>query len=112
MSGYESSSAGPLFDLAASEHAKTVGVAVAADGKKSLLEYARRVAETLPAAREGITADDVVAQLVAEGVDMHALGNSAGALFAGKRWQWTGERRKSRREQAHANELKVWRLVE
>ena len=111
MSDYRSASAGPLFDAAASEQSKTVGMAVAADNKESLLAYARRVAEQLPASRVGITADDVVSQMVREGVDVHALGNAAGSLFRGKEWVWTGERRKSCREHAHANELKVWRLA-
>ena len=94
-----------------SEQAKESGMAKAAKNKASLLAYARQLATDHPLARVGITMDEVVAALVEEGKSAHCLGNAAGALFKGDCWEFTGERRKSKRVHAHANELKVWKYI-
>ena len=100
-----------MFDKHASERAKTHGMQRAADGTREFLGYAREVARELAATRpQGITADDVQQALVERGYDIHQLGNAAGSLFRGPEWIFTGERRRSVRIHAHANELKVWRL--
>lgn len=99
-----------LFDPPRSREAKQAGMALAAANRDDLLVTARRLAHQHPRAREGITADDVVEQLVRAGYDVHSLGNAAGSLFRESCWHWTGARRRSARIHAHANELKVWRL--
>jgi hypothetical protein len=100
-----------MFDKHAAERAKTRGMTRAADGTRDFLDYARGVARELAAERpQGITADDVQEALVERGHDIHRLGNAAGSLFRGPEWHFTGERRRSVRIHAHANELKVWRL--
>ena len=101
-----------MFDKHASEQAKRDGLATAAEGnRRDMLTSARVVAREIAAQRpQGITADDVVLALVERGHDVHSLGNAAGSLFRGPEWQFTGERRRSVRIHAHANELKVWRL--
>lgn len=95
------------------EQLKQAGMERAAQSKESLLRYAQDLAVRIAEGRPDrcVTADDVQAALRAEGISQHALGNAAGSLFRGKRWQWTGRRVKSVRDVAHANELKVWRLV-
>lgn len=101
-----------MFDKNAAERAKRDGLASAAEGaRRDILTRAREVAREIAAQRpQGITADDVVLALVERGYDIHSLGNAAGSLFRGPGWQFTGERRRSVRIHAHANELKVWRL--
>jgi hypothetical protein len=100
-----------MFDKHASERAKRRGMTEAERGARNFLDYAREVAHELATKRpHGITADDVQQALVERGHDIHRLGNAAGSLFRGPEWQFTGERRRSVRIHAHANELKVWRL--
>jgi glucose-6-phosphate-specific signal transduction histidine kinase len=100
-----------MFDKHAAERAKQHGMTEAATGSREFLVYARAVARELAAQRpQGITADDVQLALVERGHDIHQLGNAAGSLFRGPEWIFTGERRRSVRIHAHANELKVWRL--
>ena len=91
------------------EQRKEAGKQQAADNKPFLLKLAREIAENHPDATTGITADEVVAGLVAKGYSERALGNAAGSLFRGKKWRCVG-RRKSKRPHANGNELRVWRL--
>lgn len=100
----------PLFDSQLSEQAKETGMNQAAEAKKALLKYARELAIKLASGGKEISADDVQKALYEQGINIHALGNSAGSLFAGKQWEWTGRRIKSIRQHAHANEIKIWRL--
>lgn len=100
-----------IFDAPASQAAKQSGMDRAAANAVDILSLARGVARSLASERaDGITADDIVERLVRLGYSPHALGNAAGSLFRGREWRWTGERRKSARVHAHANELKVWKL--
>jgi len=100
-----------MFDKHAAERARQHGMTEAARGAREFLRYAREVAHELATERPGgITADDVQLALVERGHDLHRLGNAAGSLFRGPEWIFTGERRRSVRIHAHANELKVWRL--
>jgi hypothetical protein len=100
-----------LFDKQASEQAKCDGMTRAEKGARVMLSYARAIATYLARkSPDGITADDVVQELVWQGYDVHCLGNAAGSLFRGPEWEFTGQRRKSARVHAHANKLKVWRL--
>lgn len=100
-----------LFDKQASEQAKAAGMLRAAERRDDVLTFARGIAHQLATrTQDGITADDVVQELVRRGHGVHCLGNAAGILFRGPEWIFTGQRRKSARVHAHANELKVWRL--
>jgi hypothetical protein len=100
-----------LFDKQASELAKERGMVYAAVKHQDALDLARGIARTIALqAPDGITADDVVQELVRRGHGIHCLGNAAGSLFRGPEWIFTGQRRKSARVHAHSNELKVWRL--
>lgn len=100
-----------LFDKQASEQAKQDGMLLAAERRDDVLAFARRIAHELASrTHEGITADDVVKELVRRGHGVHVLGNAAGSLFRGPEWLFTGQRRRSDRVHAHRNELKVWRL--
>lgn len=99
-----------LFNAAESEAERIAGMGHAAESRKELLAIARSVALRLARYGRAITADDVVEGLVDAGYDVHCLGNSAGSLFKGGEWKWTGEWRKSRRRHAHANLLRVWKL--
>ena len=102
-----------LFDFERGGELKDEGMARAAAGRASLLAYARGLAVEIAMARPDrcVTADDVQAALAERGVSVHALGNAAGALFAGGAWEWTGRWVKSRRAHAHHNPLRVWRYV-
>lgn len=97
--------------LLKSEQAKERGMQVAASNKAALVQYARQLAAEHPLARLGITMDDVVESLVDDGKSAHCLGGSAGSLFKGRAWVFTGERRRSTRVNNHARELKVWRYI-
>lgn len=101
------------FDPAAGEAGKLDGMARAAGSRPSLLAFARGLAVGIALSRPDrtCTADDVQRALAERGVSLFALGNSAGALFVGGDWRWTGGRVKSERRHAHANEIKVWEYV-
>lgn len=102
-----------LFDFAASEAAKQQGMDLAAGNRKELLAFARRLAVEIALSRPSreVNADDVQRALHERGCSIHALGNAAGSLFAGKAWEWTGRYVKSERVHAHSNNLKCWRYV-
>ena len=99
-----------LFDHAAACEARDAGMAQAAEGKRSLLRFARGLAVELAERQGEVTADDVQRALAAHGVSVRALGNAAGSLFVGAEWEWTGKFRKSERVHSHQNLLRVWRL--
>ena len=97
-----------LFNPEASESAKQTGIDRAASAKPRLLDLARQIAAEI-VTPNGITADDVIFEMVKRGYSVHCLGNSAGSLFRGKEWQCVGFR-KSARIHAHSNLLRVWVL--
>jgi hypothetical protein len=99
-----------LFDAAASQEAKTAGMAQAADNKKSLLKYARKLAVEIAKEKGYVYSDLVIERLVANGISDRALGNAGGSVFVGGEFKWTGERHKSTRKIGHGNEQKVWIL--
>lgn len=100
----------PLFSYQRGQELKANGMAHAALPKKDLLELAQDIAVELAKTRGTISADDVQFELHRRGISIKALGNSAGSLFIGDKWQWTGDRVKSKRTHAHGNEIKTWRL--
>jgi hypothetical protein len=99
-----------LFDALASEQGKTQGMKAAADGNRELLEEARMIAYQIAYCHGTVHADAVVAELVRRGYPPQALGNAAGSLFKGKKWEHTGGYHKSARPWAHSNDLKIWKL--
>ena len=99
------------FDKEESEKNKQEGMKQAADKKPSMVEVARTTARMLAkSAPNGITMDDVMMQLVADGYSVHCLGNAAGSVFKHKDFESTGRTRKSIRKHAHSNRLTVWKL--
>ena len=102
-----------LFDVAESNRRKEEGMTSAEyGGKHLLLEHARHVAKQIAMLRESrtVSADDVGKAFEREGIT-ESLGNSAGSLFKGKEWEFTGQRIKSTRKTNHSREIKVWRYV-
>lgn len=95
-----------LFDSVASEAAKVAGMNRAAANRPKELEYARSVARQLAQKNGVVTADDVQAVLIPQGIE---LGNAAGSLFK-KDFEPTGEYIRSARVRSHKNLLAKWRL--
>lgn len=91
------------------ERLKREGMERAAMSKDTLLGYARGLAVDLARENGGLCHADMVAEALAK-EGRPPLGNAAGSLFLGHVWEFTGQRVKSQRAHAHANELKVWRL--
>ena len=102
MNGFQEN----LFDAAESQRLKEVGQERAANNRPKELEYARSVARQLAQKNGTVTADDVQAVLIKQGIE---LKNAAGSLFK-KGFEWTGEFVNSRRVKAHSNLLRRWRL--
>ena len=102
-----------LFDALESETRKQDGMSLAAANRRELLERARALAVRIALSRESreCTADDVQEALHAAGESVHALGNAAGSLFAGRAWEWTGRFVKSRRIHAHSNLIRSWKYI-
>lgn len=96
------------FDATESEKRRDIGMQLAAANQGRPLDAARQIAREI-ATENGITADDVVKEMVRRGYNEHALGNSAGSLFRTGEWR-PGGLRKSERVHAHANLLRVWFL--
>jgi hypothetical protein len=99
----------PLFDAATAIVQREAGMALAATARPTLLAEARRIAMQIALQRGTVTADDVAARMVANGMDYAALGNASGSVFRGP-FVWTGEVVTSHRVSTHARAIKVWRL--
>lgn len=100
----------PLLDLAEGLHRKEAGMNIAAENNATILVEAKNVARDLGRRnrKRAISADNVMEVMVSRGYGQKCLGNAAGSLFSGRDWQWSGDRIKSKRPHAHANELKTW----
>lgn len=100
-----------MFDGDEGERQKQEGMDRAADNRAARLAIAREVARKLAVKRptRSITADDVGRYM--KDNNLGELGPAAGSLFKTKDWEWTGERRNSRRVSNHSRELKVWRYI-
>lgn len=98
-----------VFDLAAGESLKEMGMLFAATSRLQELEIARKIAREIAVASPDRTcdADQVQVRLIEMGID---LGNSAGSLFKDARWVWSGKFRKSSRKSNHARIIRVWKL--
>lgn len=101
----------PLFDLAESQRHADAGILAAAESNPVILAVAREIARRIAIERGEVTADDVQERLMVLGYHRDALGNAAGSLFRGREWQYTDRTVKSKRIQAHARLLRVWRYV-
>lgn len=91
------------FDLPKGEALKQRGMEVAASTRIEDLELARQELRIIAQGRPDrcVTADDAA---------RFNLGNSAGSLFRGGEWEFTGRWEKSKRPARHANNLRVWRM--
>lgn len=102
----------PLFDHVEAQARKTRGMSLAAEKRNPLLGRVQAVAVEVARRKGCITADDVTFEMLR--LDPHyrpeALGNAAGSIFKGKRWQWTGEVLPAIRVESHGRLLRVWRL--
>lgn len=101
----------PLFDAAASEAAKTAGMALALDNKQSLVRHVREWMKDLGRAKRFVTADDVQLMIANRGISTHAMGNAMGGIFKDGNWRSTGRYVKSVRTHAHANRILVWEYI-
>lgn len=101
----------PLFDARKSRALKARGMAKAAAHHNELLEIARDVAEAIARSGDGTaTMDQVAMYLITMDYNPADLGNAAGSVFKGSRWEFTGQRVKSTKVSSHAREIKIWRL--
>lgn len=103
------------------QEAKSIGMARAAIKHSTILDWARdaiyRRWKDLKRSgvRDYVTADDVRELLeIAFEIgtwERPSNMNWMGSIFAGKAWEFTGNRVKSRTPGSHANELKCWVYV-
>lgn len=101
------------FDFEASQVAKITGMDHADSARAAMgpLALAREIAIRL-AIQNGETHADAVGEELERLHGIKSLGPSAGSLFKGKCWEFTGRRVLSSRVSNHSRELKVWRLRE
>jgi len=100
------------FDLDQGRKLRDAAKLLAATKRAYVMSYARMLAVTIAKSRPDrcVTADDVYRQLALLGHDLTLLGNAAGSLFRGDRWEFTGERKQSVRISNHARWIMVWKL--
>lgn len=99
-----------LFDGEESKSRKTAGMKLAAENCPTNLEKARTIAIRIALRKGTVTADDV-GQAMFDKYGIRSLGPSAGAIFRGGAFEFTGVRILSTRKKNNARELKVWRLT-
>lgn len=97
------------FDLGDGRARRDLGKGLAAGTREEILGLARVIAERIARAEGEVTADDVQRELIGRGYTPHQLGNAAGSIFDGRKWELTGWR-PSTRVSRHANRVGVWRL--
>lgn len=99
-----------LFDWMKGERLKQEGMEKSAMSRTALLALARSLAVALAGEKDrSISIDDVQKELMAMGHDPEKLGNAAGSVFRGPRWEWAGVTH-SRRTSNHRRMIKTWRL--
>lgn len=99
------------MDAALSEAAKVEGMKRAMEHKKSLVKHVREWMKDLGRRQRFVTADDVQAMIVRNGISVRAMGNSMGGIFQTKDWRSTGRYVKSERVHAHRNPILVWEYI-
>jgi hypothetical protein len=99
-----------LFDLPEALKARDVGKNLAEAHRANVLRNARAIAIWVAEGRDDrcVSADDVYRHLTY--VQSRKLGNAAGSLFRGSRWENTGRRKQSKRISNHARWIMIWRL--
>lgn len=100
---------GRLFDQEKGDRLKQEGMAKAAQNNVSDLLKARQIAIRLCAEHGEVNADDV-GRLMKKEYGVASLGPSAGSLFKGGQFEFTGKRVISHRSKNHGREIKVWRF--
>ncbi len=100
----------PLFDYAESVRQRDAGITLAAENNASLVVRAREMAVSIAREQGTVTADDLMRRWVSQGGGIHDFGNSMGAVFRDKRFEFTGRLVKSARVHAKCNLLRQWRL--
>ena len=101
-----------MYDGDEGQRRKRSGMALARSNRKAILAIARVAAVKIAKKRSDrcITADDVGRHMKENGLG--DLGPAAGSLFKVKTdWQWTGDRKISKRVTNHGRELKVWKYI-
>ncbi len=98
------------FDEKLAQALKRRGMSLAEENNSDALEFARAVAESLPNAATGITADHVGRALKRLG-KKNCLGPAAGSLFKEKKWRFTGTWIASVRTKNHGRMLREWQLT-
>jgi len=98
------------MDLELGEALKKRGMELAAIKRHDALKRARVIAERLALIQTTVSADDVIEALEAEGTPASDLGNAAGSIFKGRKWDFWGWQ-KSRRRSNHARIIMKWRLL-
>lgn len=101
-----------LFEAAEAAAAKERGMLIAATNRAEILEMAQIFAIEIAEHRADrlADADAVYERLGRSGQDVALLGNAAGSIFRGPKWEFSGQRRKSARVTNHARWIMVWRL--
>ena len=97
------------LDLFAGLELKEAGMQLAASHKSDLVDKVRYQLERIAAGRSDrtVTIDDAEPFLEARG---EGLGNAAGSVFKGDRWEFTGQFVPSRRVSNRGRYVRVWRL--
>jgi hypothetical protein len=99
------------FSAPLSQKAKKHGMDLASESRKFLLEAVRiavmNIAQNRPS--RTVCADDAQAWLVENGYKSTDLGNAAGSLFTGGRWEFVRYVH-STRVIGHGNLIREWRL--
>ena len=102
-----------IFDAIAANRLADQGIEHAARGKGAVLALARRGAVEIAQRRPNhtVTADDVNAWLVTQGIDEGELGNAAGSVFRNNKQFHCIGTVMSERPAAHGRLIRVWRLI-
>ena len=101
-----------LFDFAEAKRRKEDGMRVAADNQADWLGIARDIAIEIAKKDPARLCDaDKVGEELFNRHGIKSLGPASGSLFKQDHWQFTGDRKLSKRKTNHARELKIWRLV-
>lgn len=102
----------PIFDATAGEAAAKEGIARAEQNNNMVFDLAKQRAIELGRKQGAVTADDVQAALIADGLTEFDLGNAAGSVFRNRKlWRWEGKTVKSARVSRHASLIRVWQYI-
>jgi hypothetical protein len=100
-----------VFDNRLGEQLKFDGMAMAAQNNKHVLKLARMIAVEVATGRADRTATaDDVGKILLTRYGIPGMGPAAGSLFKNKKWEWTGDFKKSERASNHSRLIRVWRL--